>query len=105
MKHFSGFFETFKGIMINPRLEIVFIRSKGEENCMMSNADSNLKINLTKLQLKIPHVHLNDTKKLMLYKAINNSHKFSIFFREHSLHEFPVASNSSVQSQFAVHRS
>ena len=99
MRHFSGFFETFRGILINPRLEITLLRSKSDENCFMSNtADATLNINLTKIQLRIPHVHLSDSKKLMLYKAINDAHKFSILFREHSLYEFPVASNTSVQS-------
>lgn len=97
--HILGFFDYFRGILVNVKLELVLIRAKNENNCFESTTEgANVKINLTKIQLRMPLVYLNDITKLHFLKAVDRGHSFQVLFKEWSLYESPVQSNTSTQS-------
>ena len=49
-----------------------------------------LKIAISKLQWKIPHLTIDDKTWLILYNTLNSSHPIKITFRSWDMYEYPV---------------
>ena len=50
MKNLMGFFEDFKNIIINTKLELDLLRSKNKENChntVLADANANIDVKIT----------------------------------------------------------
>lgn len=105
-----GFFEDFKNVLINTKFELVLIRAKNEENChntIVYDADGrtvkadtvyDVKIDITKIQLKMPHLFLSDIVKLDILKAVDRGQRFPIFFRQWDFIEQPIQASGRSQS-------
>lgn len=109
-KNLMGFFEDFKNVLINMKFELVLIRAKNEENChntvVMNTAGTApepganiaVKININKINLKMPHLYLADIAKLEILKFVDKAHHFPIFFRAWDFIEQPVQAGNKSQS-------
>ncbi|KAG5307264.1 MMP7 protein, partial [Acromyrmex insinuator] len=62
-----GFCEDYKRIVINARHELILIRARNDNNCVVAHESVEPKITLSKIQWKMPHVVLNDVNKLELF--------------------------------------
>lgn len=75
LKHFLGFNEDFKQIIVKGRHDFIFNRSRTDINAIISTAaasaeDDNIQIKIFKINLLVPHIHPNDEIRLMIYKGI-----------------------------------
>ena len=82
LKYLMGFFDDFKNVLINTKFELVLIRSKNEDNChntkvmtatgtVDTNATIEVKININKISLRMPHLFLSDIMKLEILKNVD----------------------------------
>ncbi|XP_020296075.1 uncharacterized protein LOC109861010 [Pseudomyrmex gracilis] len=70
-----GFCEDYKRTIINARHELILIRSSNDKNCItaVSEVDGealDAKIELFKIQWRMPHVVLNNVTKLSLLRTL-----------------------------------
>ena len=95
-----GFCEDYKHIVINARHELILIRARNDNNCivMEPNAKEEPKVTLFKVQWRMPHVMLNDVNKLSLLRTLESGRFLSVGFRSWDLYEFPVLQNTTKHS-------
>jgi len=55
-----GFCEDYKRVVINARHELILIRSRNDNNCLLGHSSSEAEIELLKIQWRMPHVILNE---------------------------------------------
>ncbi|XP_076238948.1 uncharacterized protein LOC143182092 [Calliopsis andreniformis] len=72
LKILLGFCEDYKHIVINARHELILIRSRNDNNCLVGSPMLEPEIELFKVQWRIPHVILNDITKLSLLRALES---------------------------------
>lgn len=89
LKMIFGFAEDYKKIIMNMKHELVLIRSRNDLNCFVGSID-NKRINLSKIQWRIPHVQVDDYTKLQLLKQIEENKSISMNFRSWDLNEYPI---------------
>ncbi|KAL6254106.1 hypothetical protein P5V15_014726 [Pogonomyrmex californicus] len=58
-----GFCEDYRRMVINARHELILIRSRNDNNCLMGNSALDPVIDLFKIQWRMPHVLLNEIKQ------------------------------------------
>nr|XP_012217212.1 PREDICTED: uncharacterized protein LOC105669049 [Linepithema humile] len=90
-----GFCEDYKRIVINARHELVLIRSRNDNNCLIARAGTNPMIELLKIQCRIPHVALSEVNKLSLLRTLESERYLSMCFRSWDLYEFPMLQNTT----------
>lgn len=86
-----GFCEDYKRIVINARHELVLIRSRIDTNSLYCT--SNLlkpKIDLLKVQWKMPHVTLEELNKLSILHILESGRAINMSFRSWDLYEYPL---------------
>lgn len=93
-----GFCEDYKRIIINARHELVLIRSRNDNNCLITRADTTPRIELLKVQWRMPHVALSEVAKLSLLRTLESGRFLSICFRSWDLYEFPLLQNTTKHS-------
>ncbi|XP_067212221.1 uncharacterized protein [Linepithema humile] len=71
-----GFCEDYKRIVINARHELVLIRSRNDNNCLVGRVGTNPKIELLKIQWRMPHVSLSEVNKLSLLRTLENFYPY-----------------------------
>lgn len=76
-----GFCEDFKHIIINARHELILIRARNDNNCIITNTEKFPSIQLFKIQWRMPHISLNEITKLSLLKTLESGRYLSIGFR------------------------
>lgn len=76
-----GFCEDYKRIVINARHELILIRARNDNNCVVAQASAKPKITLSKIQWKMPHIVLNDVNKLSLLRTLEGGRYLSMCFR------------------------
>ncbi|XP_018405663.1 PREDICTED: uncharacterized protein LOC108782012 [Cyphomyrmex costatus] len=59
-----GFCEDYRRVVINARHELILIRARNDENCLVGNSAVVPKLELFKMQWRMPHVVLSDVNKL-----------------------------------------
>ncbi|KAL6260787.1 hypothetical protein P5V15_008313 [Pogonomyrmex californicus] len=64
-----GFCEDYKRIVINARHELILIRARNDNNCVVTYPDQRPKITLLRVQWRMSHVILNDVNKLSLLRT------------------------------------
>ncbi|KAL6253536.1 hypothetical protein P5V15_015384 [Pogonomyrmex californicus] len=57
-----GFCEDYRRVIINARHELILIRSRNDNNCLMGNSALDPVIDLFKIQWRMPHVLLSEIK-------------------------------------------
>lgn len=90
-----GFCEDFKHIIINARHELILIRARNDNNCIITNTEKFPSIQLFKIQWRMPHISLNEITKLSLLKTLESGRYLSIGFRSWDLYEFPMLQNTT----------
>lgn len=100
-KYLMGFFDDFKNVLINTKFELVLVRTKNEINChntqpidaaatTAGESGYDVKINMLKISLRMPHLFLSDVMKLNILRNVDKGMSFPIFFRAWDLIEQPV---------------
>ncbi|XP_018405965.1 PREDICTED: uncharacterized protein LOC108782245 [Cyphomyrmex costatus] len=93
-----GFCEDYKHIVINARHELVLIRARNDNNCVITSDTEEFTLTLSKVQWKMPHVILNDVNKLSLLRTLENGRYLSMGFRSWDLYEFPLLQSTTKHS-------
>ena len=93
-----GFCEDYKRVVINARHELILIRARNDNNCIVSQQTYEPKIDLLKIQWRMPHVVLNDVNKLSLLRTLDSGRYLSVPFRSWDLYEFPLLQNTTKHS-------
>lgn len=93
-----GFCEDYKRVVINARHELILIRARNDNNCLISREEYEPRIELAKIQWRVPHVVLNDVSKLSLLRALDSGRYLSAPFRSWDLYEFPLLQSTTKHS-------
>ncbi|KYN05254.1 PREDICTED: uncharacterized protein LOC108771852 [Cyphomyrmex costatus] len=93
-----GFCEDYKRIVINARHELVLIRARNDNNCVIASNADDYTFTLSKVQWKMPHVVLNNVNKLSLLRTLENGRYLSMGFRSWDLYEFPLLQSTTKHS-------
>ncbi|KAL6419573.1 hypothetical protein ACFW04_013724 [Cataglyphis niger] len=80
-----GFCED-KRVMINARHELILIRSRNDNNCLIGNLALEPVINIFKIQWRMPHVILNEVNKLSMLRVLESGRYLSSW----DLYKFPL---------------
>ena len=84
MKYCLGFFEDFKKVLINSRIELILTRCNNDLNSLHSKSETVLattgNIILNKVVWKIPHISVDDSERLKLLKIIEKGKSLFIPF-------------------------
>ncbi|XP_071576357.1 uncharacterized protein [Temnothorax nylanderi] len=96
---------TFARVVINARHELILIRARNDVNCVVDpkktvprDPAKDPKITLLKVQLRMPHVALNDVTKLSLLRTLESGRFLSVGFRSWDLYEFPLLQSTTKHS-------
>ncbi|XP_025263571.1 uncharacterized protein LOC112637649 [Camponotus floridanus] len=82
-----GFCEDYRRVVINARHELILIRARNDNNCLISREEFEPRVELAKIQ---PHVVLNDVNKLSLLRTLDSGRYLSAPFRSWDLYKFPL---------------
>lgn len=86
-----GFCEDYKKIVINARHELILIRSRIDTNAIFSpNQNLKPKIELLKVQWKMPHITLEELNKLTVLRILESGRSLNMSFRSWDLYEYPL---------------
>lgn len=92
LKYWLGFFEDFKKILINARIELILTRCNNDLNSLHTkalNSATTGSITLNKVVWKIPHVTVDDSERLKLMKIVEKGKSLFIPFRSFETYEYP----------------
>lgn len=89
LKMLLGFAEDYKKIVMHAKQELILVRSRNDTNCFVG-VNNNARITITKIQWKIPQVHVSDHSKLMLLKTVERKQPIPLAFRSWDLYEYPA---------------
>lgn len=98
LKFLLGFAEDYRKVIINSRQELILIRSRRDANSFLAShdvvggtgiIDEGVSVNITKIEWKVPHIHVNDELKLQLLSKINGNVPIIIPYRKWELFELP----------------
>jgi len=94
-----GFCEDYRlRVVINARHELILIRSRSDNNCLIGDPTREPEITLFKVQWRMPHVLLNELNKLSMLRALESRRYLSMAFRSWDLHEFPLLQRTTKHS-------
>ncbi|XP_036142905.1 uncharacterized protein LOC118645602 [Monomorium pharaonis] len=85
-----GFCEDYSCVVINARHELILIRARNDNNCLVGEPAREPEIELFKVQWRMPHVLLNEINKLSMLRALESGQYLSMAFRSWDLYEFPL---------------
>ncbi|XP_053990480.1 uncharacterized protein LOC128882777 [Hylaeus volcanicus] len=93
-----GFCEDYRRIVINARHELILIRARSDNNCIVGDSTLEPVVELLKIQWRMPHVVLNDTNKLSLLRILESGQYLSMSFRSWDLYEYPLLQSTTKHS-------
>jgi len=93
-----GFCEDYRRVVINARHELILIRSRNDNNCLIGDPTWDPKIVLFKVQWRMPHVLLKEITKLSMLCALKSGRYLSMAFRSRNLYEFPLLHRTTKHS-------
>ncbi|XP_071653654.1 uncharacterized protein [Temnothorax longispinosus] len=93
-----GFCEDYKRVVINARHELILIRARSDNNCIVGNPATEPEIKLFKVQWRMPHVTLNKVNKLSMLRALESGRYLSVSFRSWDLYEYPMLQSTTKHS-------
>jgi len=76
-----GFYENYRGVVINARHELILIHSRNDKNCLIGDSTREPEIVLFKVQWRMLHVLLNEINKLLMLRALESGRYLSMAFR------------------------
>jgi len=65
-----GFCEDYKRVVINARQELILIRARNDNNCLMGDPATEPTLELFKIQWRMPHVLLSEINKLSMLRTL-----------------------------------
>jgi len=84
-----GFCEDYKRVVINARHELILIRAHNGNNYIVGDLATKPTLKLQyKVQLRMPHVALNEINKLSMLRALESERYLS--FHSWDLYEYPL---------------
>ncbi|XP_077272754.1 uncharacterized protein LOC143903159 [Temnothorax americanus] len=93
-----GFCEDYKRMVTNARHELILIRSRTDNNCLMGSLALEPTVKLLKIQWRMPHVVLSEVNKLSMLRTLENGRYLSMGFRSWDLYEYPLLQNTTKHS-------
>lgn len=93
-----GFCEDYRRVVINARHELILIRSRNDNNCLMGSSALDPVVDLFKIQWRMPHVLLSEIKKLSMLRTLESGRYLSMAFRSWDLYEFPLLQRTTKHS-------
>lgn len=94
LKSIFGFAEDYRKIIMNAKHELILLRSRSDTNCFVGRNDIS-KIQINKIQWRIPHVNVSDAEKLRLMKVLDRQQPIRLNYRTWELYEYPVLPKSN----------
>lgn len=97
LKYWLGFFEDFKKILVNSRIELILTRCNNDLNSLHTktlNSVTTGSITLNKVVWKIPHICVDDSERLKLMNIIEKGKSLFIPFRSFETYEYPELGKS-----------
>lgn len=89
LSNFLGFAEDYRNVILNSKHELIILRSRDDVNLFCGDNDIS-RVEIKKIQWRIPHVYPSDSAKLKLYKIIERKESIQLNFRSWELHEYPA---------------
>ncbi|KAE9521265.1 hypothetical protein AGLY_018328 [Aphis glycines] len=92
LKYWLGFFEDYRKILVNSRLELILTRSHSDLNALRLKSGINTttaKVSLNKIVWKVPHITVDDGERLKLLKLVEKEKSLFILFRSFETFEYP----------------
>lgn len=93
-----GFAEDYTKIIINCRHELILQRSSSISNCVITDKNDDVLIDIQKLQWRVPHVKVSDRNKLPLLKNLEKDRPIQLAFRNWDLYEYPLLPKTTKHS-------
>ncbi|XP_029680761.1 uncharacterized protein LOC115246211 [Formica exsecta] len=93
-----GFCEDYRCVVINARHELILIRSRNDNNCLLGNLALEPAIDIFKIQWRMPDVVLNEINKLSMLRALESGRYLSMGFCSWDLYEFPLLQRTTKHS-------
>ncbi|KYM94373.1 hypothetical protein ALC62_15000 [Cyphomyrmex costatus] len=90
-----GFCEDYKRVIVNARHELILIRVRNDNNCILGNSATEPEVELIKVQWRMPHVMLNEITKLSMLRALESGRYLSMSFRSWDLYEYPLLQSTT----------
>lgn len=89
-----GFCDDYRKVILNSRHELILNRARNSLNCIRSDNDKDptnteVKVSLTKLEWKMPHITLADNLRNNLTNFLGKNKMLPIQFRSWDLYEYP----------------
>lgn len=97
LKYWLGFFEDFKKILINARLELILARANNDLQLIVnktSQSATTTQVTINRIIWKIPHVSVDDPERLKIMRVIEKEKSLYIPFRSFETFEYPELGNS-----------
>lgn len=99
LKYWMGFFEDFRKIILNSRLEIILTRSNSDLNALVKKNDTDTttttgNVNIKNIVWKVPHVSVDDSQRLKLMKVIEKEKSLFLPFRTLETYTYPELGDS-----------
>ena len=85
-----------KYVMINAHHELILIRARNDNNCIMGDPEP--KLELFKIQWRMPHVMLNEINRLSMLRALESERHLSMSFRSWDLYEYYLLPSTTKHS-------
>lgn len=93
LKMWFGFCDDYKKLIMNSRHELILTRSQNSLNCLHGGSttanSTNVKIEINKLEWKMPYITLSDRVKMDMQKFLSKNKKLTIQHRSWDLYEYP----------------
>ena len=89
-----GFCEDYKRIVINACHEIISIRARNNNNCIVGDPATEPTLKLFKIQWRMPHVMLNEINKLSMLRSLERGRYLSMSFHSWGLYKYPLLQNT-----------
>lgn len=89
LSNLLGFAEDYKKIVINARHELILIRARTDNDAIVSAEETSVQ-KIIKLQWKMPHVAVEDLRKMDLLHLLERSEMIQMSYRSWELYEYPT---------------
>ncbi|XP_011706444.1 PREDICTED: uncharacterized protein LOC105461636, partial [Wasmannia auropunctata] len=81
-----GFCEDYTRVVVNARHELI----RAHNNCLKGDPATEPKLELFKIQWRMPHVTLNEVNKLSMLRALESGRYLNMSFRSWDVYEYPL---------------
>lgn len=95
LKFILGFAESYDKIILNQRMDLIILRATNCKDALYSESATNMKVQLSKVQWKIPHIQVNDSLKLDLLSRYKKNIPIVLPFKKWNLNYYPNIPRSS----------